>query len=57
MKYFLWLIASIGLGLTIIPAFLVFQGTISLDLNKNLMVVGMLLWFVGAAFLLKKKPA
>jgi high-affinity Fe2+/Pb2+ permease len=54
MKLFLQLIASLGLILTIIPSFLVFNGVITTDLQKNLMVVGMLLWFVSVPFLLKK---
>lgn len=56
MKIILSIIAAIGLGLTVIPAFLVFSGLMTLDSHKNLMVVGMLCWFVSVPFLLKKKP-
>ncbi len=34
-----------ALGLTIVPAILVVAGTVTLDANKSLMNVGMLLWF------------
>jgi uncharacterized membrane-anchored protein YitT (DUF2179 family) len=56
MKIVLSIIAAIGLGLTVIPAFLVFSGMMTLDFHKNLMVVGMLCWFVSVPFLLKRKP-
>jgi high-affinity Fe2+/Pb2+ permease len=55
MKLLLRLIAAIGLILTIVPAFLVFNGFITLALHKNMMVLGMLLWFVSVPFLLNKK--
>ena len=39
-----------GLLLTILPSILVFMGNISMDAHKQLMFVGVLLWF-GAVFL------
>lgn len=41
-------IALIGLLLTLLPPILVAIGAIDLALTKSLMVVGMVLWFVGA---------
>ncbi len=57
MKSLLKLIAFGGLCLTVIPSFLVFNELITIDLHKNLMFVGMLLWFVSIPFLLKKTKA
>lgn len=54
MKFLLQLIAAMGLILTILPAFLVFGGFITLALHKNMMVLGMLFWFVSVPFLLNK---
>jgi high-affinity Fe2+/Pb2+ permease len=39
-----------GLGLTLIPAFLVFAGSIDLAAHKNLMILGAVLWFASAPF-------
>ncbi len=55
MKILLSIISVVGLLLTIIPAFLVFFGSISLEQNKNLMLVGTILWFLTAPFWLNKK--
>ena len=55
MKLLLQIIATIGLILTVIPAFLVFNGFITLELHKKAMVLGMLLWFISVPFLLNKK--
>ena len=43
-----------GLCLTIIPSFLVFQELISLDLYKDLMLGGSLLWLIIAPFWINK---
>jgi uncharacterized membrane-anchored protein YitT (DUF2179 family) len=55
MKIILSIIAAVGLGLTVVPAFLVFSGLMTLDFHKSLMIVGMLCWFLSVPFLLKKK--
>ncbi|GAA4413295.1 hypothetical protein GCM10023187_41420 [Nibrella viscosa] len=56
MKTILKPLSYIGLLLTVMPAFLVFYGVLSLDNHKLLMLIGMLLWFVTAPFwILKKK--
>ena len=49
------IISYIGLALTLIPAFFVFTGSISLDANKNLMLIGTIIWFVSAV-LWQKAP-
>lgn len=41
-------VALIGLLLTILPPILATMGTIDLALTKTLMLVGMILWFLGA---------
>lgn len=48
MKYLVKILSFIGLGLSIVPAILVFQGAITSENCKNLMAVGTLLWFVTA---------
>ena len=44
------IISFVGLGLTLVPAFLVYQGVIDLDTNKNLMLLGTLIWFSTAPY-------
>ena len=44
------IISYTGLGLTLIPAFLVFSGVLSLDTSKNLMLVGTIAWFATAPY-------
>lgn len=48
MKTFLKILSYTGLALTLLPAFLVFQGLISLELNKTLMLIGTICWFLTA---------
>jgi len=48
MKHLIKFISYVGLGLTLIPAFLVFTGNISLDSNKIIMFIGTVIWFVSA---------
>jgi high-affinity Fe2+/Pb2+ permease len=55
MKLLLKLISFIGLILTVVPAFLVFAGTIELQMHKNLMLMGTLLWFIPAPFWMSRK--
>lgn len=43
-------ISFLGLGLTVVPAFLVFTGTIEWSTHATLMMVGALLWFFTAPF-------
>ena len=52
-KKILQALSFCGLGLSIIPAFLVFGGAIEKQLYLNLMVAGMLLWFGSAIFWIK----
>ena len=50
-------ISFIGLGLTVIPAFLVFAQTITWQTHALLMMVGTVLWFTTAPFwMLRIKP-
>lgn len=48
MNHIIKIISYIGLGLTLIPSFLVFTGNITLDFSKNLMLIGTILWFLSA---------
>ena len=55
MKTIFKLISLIGLVLTLLPSILVFNGTITLDNNKWLMMVGTILWFASVPFWMNKK--
>lgn len=50
----LWIIAIIGLGLTLIPSILLFCGTITSSVFKLLLAVGTAVWF-AARILVKEK--
>jgi hypothetical protein len=54
MNYILKIISYIGLGLTLIPSFLVFTGNTTLDFSKNLMLIGTILWFLFAPIWMNK---
>lgn len=54
MKLLLKYISLLGLLLTVIPSFLVFNGAIDISLHKTLMLIGTFLWFIPAPFWIKK---
>ena len=57
MRPALQLISFAGLGLTVVPSFLVFAGRIAWATHAALMLVGTVLWFASAPFwMLKTKP-
>ncbi|MEX0771767.1 MAG: hypothetical protein WD038_01295 [Balneolales bacterium] len=55
MKVFLFTISMIGLALTVVPSMFVFSEAITLEMHKQLMVAGMLLWFFSAPFWIKEQ--
>ena len=55
MQILLKLLSFLGLGLTIVPSFLVFAGTISHDSHIDMMGIGMVLWFATAPFWINKE--
>jgi hypothetical protein len=55
MRAILKILSFIGLILTVVPSFLVFSGSITLDMHKWLMLLGTILWFVSAPFWMNKK--
>ncbi len=55
MRSILKVISLVALIITIVPSVLVFTGTISLENNKLLMILGTLLWFASAPFWMNKK--
>ena len=57
MKSFIKLISYIGLALTIIPAFLVFNGKITLEFSKWLMLIGTIIWFLSAPTWMNKNES
>lgn len=55
MKTILKIASAIGLALTAIPSFLVFNEVIDIKMNFTLMIIGMLLYFGTAPFWMKSK--
>lgn len=53
-KLLLKLLSFAGLLLTIVPSIMVFYGYTSLQQSKNMMVWGVLIWFLTAPFWLNK---
>jgi hypothetical protein len=45
MKWTLIVLSALALGLTVVPAFLVFAGTITWETHATLMLAGAVLWF------------
>ncbi len=57
MKGLVRVLSFFGLGLTIIPSTMVIAGSMDLETNKNLMAIGMLIWFAAAPFWINKKKS
>jgi hypothetical protein len=55
MKNLLVIISILSLLMTIIPSFLVFAGLMTLDMNKTLMLIGTIGWFITAPSWMNKK--
>lgn len=55
MKIVLILLALAGLALTIVPSVLVFHQVITLEDHKLYMLIGMILWFATAPFVIKEQ--
>jgi len=55
MKNLLVVISILSLVITIVPSFLVFAGVMTLEMNKTLMLVGTIGWFVTAPSWMNKK--
>ena len=49
------LLSFIGLGLTVIPSILVSAGIIAMDINKDLMFAGTVLWFGTVVFWMNRE--
>jgi hypothetical protein len=47
----------LGLLLTIVPAILVFAGTLQIQQHYTLMFIGAIIWFASAPFWMLKKKA
>lgn len=54
MRKILVLISVAGLGLTVIPAFMVLNGTLAWESHSALMILGMILWFGSSPFWMGK---
>ena len=56
MTALLKLLSLAGLLLTVVPAFLVFAGSLTWSTHATLMLVGTVLWFVTAPFWMHGEP-
>ena len=54
MNFLLKLLSFIGLGLSVIPSFMVFYNQLDLVTYKQLMLVGTVLWLVTAPWWINK---
>lgn len=54
MRTVLKVVSVLGLVLTVLPAFLVMAGLIRWEEHAELMLLGMLFWFLSAPFWMKK---
>ena len=54
-RLLLWTAGALGLALTVVPAFFVFSGQLSLQRHQWYMLIGMLLWFAVAPILVGRK--
>lgn len=50
-------LSFLGLGLTVVPAFLVFGGTVTWETHTTLMLVGAVLWFNTSPFWMQENVA
>jgi hypothetical protein len=55
MKWTLIVSSALALGLTVVPAFLVFAGTITWETHATLMLAGAVLWFGTAPFWMRER--
>lgn len=55
MKILLVLLSICSLLLTIVPSILVFNGMMTLDMNKTLMLIGTVGWFITAPYWMNKE--
>ncbi len=57
MTSLLKLLSFVGLGLTVVPAFLVFADVIVWETHATLMLVGTILWFATSPFWIQEDVA
>ncbi len=55
MKATIKMVSYLGLGLTIVPAFLVFYQVMTLELYKSMILLGTFVWLASAPFWIFKK--
>lgn len=48
-------ISYLGLGLTVVAPLLMWAGMITIQTNKDLLIVGMVLWFGTAVFWIRRR--
>ncbi len=55
MKKVFFVIALIGLALTVLPSFFVFYGFIEWKTHTQFMFAGMIIWFIFASLWMRQK--
>ena len=55
MDILLKVVSAAGLGLTVVPSYFVFCGSITWETHAILMLVGTVVWFGSAPFWMKKE--
>ncbi|MEX0929590.1 MAG: hypothetical protein WD266_12155 [Balneolales bacterium] len=55
MKVILFVVSMLGLVLTVAPSVFVFFQVIDVETHKQLMLAGMLLWFLAAPYWMKQQ--
>lgn len=55
MRALLIMVSILGLCLTLVPSVLVVIGDVSMQQNKNLMIIGTALWFGTVVFWMDQK--
>jgi hypothetical protein len=56
MTTFLKSISYVGLAITVLAPLLFWNGKITIDGTKTLLIVGMILWFATSIFWIKHEP-
>lgn len=57
MKKILMVVSFVSLGMTIVPAFMVFAQKMSMEQNKLLMLIGTIGWFATAPYWMKEEQS
>lgn len=57
MKRISGMVAIVGLALSLLPAFFVFAGELAMDVYKQLMLAGTVLWFIAGTYWFRNRSS